>query len=688
MSNRGRLCVVLALALVSAGRLTAAEPSRATLTVQGRVMTAAGKPISGARVFTVHQPIYADYVVSRTKTDSAGAFEFSEVPVEERVQFYVQKDGFGLGMVQQIFLNPLQTAPLRITINPAGLVTLNVADPSGNPLANASLGPIRWVGPNGPAWLESSLARRLGFDWPRSNATGRLELSLLPETQEVSGHVWHENFARAAFKTVAATKSAEARFVRLNNGIAFTLHVRGKGVAAPVDGYQLRMYREGDDSAVFSDEPIALDEQGNYRAVLLSGRYATILLRHPELQTDPGLIRDMPFSPDGPTRVEISVTPRGNVTGRVIHAVSGKPLAREMIEAFVYSEEHQADNYDVGPGWYYSTRAWSDEQGRYSIQPGVGPVRLFLHTRRKWAGEEPFVAVADVRVNETLQAPDIRMRDGPRLKGQVTDAKGSPVPMAVLQPVGQQYGRKPFACDGSGRFEYQVEDITRDQSVAPTGHLELLVFDPYRPSSRQLKVPLDLREASKEITVSLESTPIPAPPSSSSSKDPDVVSLVGKPAPPLTFQRSFSTGKPAPDLAEQRGKFVLVHFWATWCGPCLGAMPSIELAQRLYGDRGLVVIGVHHNSVAGDAVARFLEKNGPHHTNVLDSEEGETCRDYQVDAYPSYFLIGPDGTVILTSHEDREALSLELISILRRYLHTAGRIGTPDQNTPGQKSAP
>lgn len=70
----------------------------------------------------------------------------------------------------------------------------------------------------------------------------------------------------------------------------------------------------------------------------------------------------------------------------------------------------------------------------------------------------------------------------------------------------------------------------------------------------------------------------------------------------------------APALAErvsrQRGRVVLVEFWATWCIPCLKLLPHTVELQRQYGDRGLTVLTVSLDEVAQlAAVRRVLAGN-------------------------------------------------------------------------------
>jgi thiol-disulfide isomerase/thioredoxin len=662
--RRPSLFTVAVLLLILGTRPVAAD-LREVLTVTGLVKTTEGKAVAGAEVFAI--PHSSGEEVSKASTDENGAFRFTDIPVSDRVKVFAVKPGLALGFVHQVFANPVQDEPLEIKMAHPGRLVLAMSDPDGNPLPAAEMGEMNWNGPNGPAWIRIDIAKRIGLDWPRSDLSGRLEIPFLPDAVEVSGDVRHSRFARTKFSATVSGATSSQPPVRFNSGVELTLHLVGNGVEVPREGLELRMFSK-DDGWVFVDERISVDAQGDFRAVIPAGQYSTVLLRQPLVQTIPGLIKNLHFPPGKPARLEITLTPRGKVVGRVDSSTTDKSRAGEMIEAFVHSPDSQEDHYGIGPGWYYSARAVTDEQGRYEISPGIGSVRI-RHGARSWVCEEPFISIPDVRLGATTHAPDMKMGPGIELRGLVVDSQGNAVPRAVVQPVGDLMRLPPTIGDVQGEFSYLPRDVKQDPGQS-TGSIELLVFDPFRPLSKKVKVPLDLKERTTKIRVELEHAPIEPLNSLPEAKR---HSLIGKPAPDLVFKKSFNASDTSLKLADHRGKFVLLHFWATWCGPCKASMPSIEMAHNLYSDHGLVVLGIHHNSVPAADVESFIEKSGPHHVTLLDTDDGDMCKQYEIDAFPSYVLIDPEGNVILTSQEDMRMLRFELVATLRQYLKMASR---------------
>jgi len=97
-------------------------------------------------------------------------------------------------------------------------------------------------------------------------------------------------------------------------------------------------------------------------------------------------------------------------------------------------------------------------------------------------------------------------------------------------------------------------------------------------------------------------------------------------------------------LASQRGKVVMINFWATWCPPCLEEMPAMERLYRRQKDAGFTLVAV---SVDTDPrkVTPFLREHQLTFPVGLDPKM-ELASTYAVRALPSSFMVGRDGTLI------------------------------------------
>jgi len=114
---------------------------------------------------------------------------------------------------------------------------------------------------------------------------------------------------------------------------------------------------------------------------------------------------------------------------------------------------------------------------------------------------------------------------------------------------------------------------------------------------------------------------------------------VGSPAPAWILQDS---GGKMHSLRDFRGKLVILDFWATWCGPCRQAMPTLQRLSERYGKKGVVIVGIS-TWESGDPV-RFWKDNGYSYLLLLDGNE--VAKGYQVSGIPTLYIVGPDGRIL------------------------------------------
>jgi peroxiredoxin len=112
------------------------------------------------------------------------------------------------------------------------------------------------------------------------------------------------------------------------------------------------------------------------------------------------------------------------------------------------------------------------------------------------------------------------------------------------------------------------------------------------------------------------------------------------PAPDFTL-RSAEGGNLR--LAEQRGRVVLVNFWATWCGPCKVEMPHLSRLYEKYRSAGFVLLGINIDEDPKQAVA-LATRMGLKFPVLLDTDKAVSRR-YALDSMPATVIVDRDGKV-------------------------------------------
>jgi len=118
--------------------------------------------------------------------------------------------------------------------------------------------------------------------------------------------------------------------------------------------------------------------------------------------------------------------------------------------------------------------------------------------------------------------------------------------------------------------------------------------------------------------------------------------LVGKAAPP--FKMKDVKGRTHTNKSL-KGKVVLLDFWATWCGPCKAASPTMQALHKKYAKQGLVVVGA--NTFDGtDGLAKskaYLKEHGYSFTFTYGNDK--FAQSLGIRGIPAFVFIGKDGKV-------------------------------------------
>ena len=137
---------------------------------------------------------------------------------------------------------------------------------------------------------------------------------------------------------------------------------------------------------------------------------------------------------------------------------------------------------------------------------------------------------------------------------------------------------------------------------------------------------------------------------------------VGAPAPEIAL--NDTTGTPVP-LSSLRGKYVLIDFWASWCGPCRAENPNVVRMYNKYKDKGFAIYSVSLDQAKANWTKAIRNDNLTWtHVSDLKFWQSAAAQQYGVQAIPATFLLDKEGKIIAKNLRG-DALEQKLEEILQ-----------------------
>lgn len=227
----------------------------------------------------------------------------------------------------------------------------------------------------------------------------------------------------------------------------------------------------------------------------------------------------------------------------------------------------------------------------------------------------------------------------------------------VVQPLGNVYARNPELeySDYVAYLEYLNDNLTEPRSRSEV--LVRLLDDGLR----------DEREDQANIRLARELVELNA-------TDWHVQRGLGF----LREIQSLNIGQPAPafkaltldgseiSLSGLQGNYVLMEFWATWCGPCIPEIPYLKQLHESYGDQNFKIVGVSLDRDK-DTLREFIAEREMNWPQIFEEDgwEDEITRAFNVAGIPRMYLIGPEGTIIAKDLRGEEMVA-EVRNLLAR----------------------
>lgn len=321
----------------------------------------------------------------------------------------------------------------------------------------------------------------------------------------------------------------------------------------------------------------------------------------------------------------ITLERAGEITGKVKDASTGEALHG----ARVFAGDTFSD---------FAPHDWTDPNGKYTlsgVRPGLTPVTVHLD------GHAPDLKIIEIDAEAPAKL-DFELGSPGTVRGTIKTQEGAPV-VGVEVAATQWRGKSTLGLramtDHEGRFV--IENTPSDEFTLAIQGMGTTQTRTVKPSEGTAEFVLD-----------------------ASAMRPAGVHR-GDPVPPLTL---ITLAGERIELASQKGKTVLIVYWATWCGPCVAEIPRlIEVYEKYRGRNDFVMIGISRDFDETE-LREFLKTRPKMAWPQVFGESGganAAAQAFGVGGIPAIYLVNVDGLIAAKDMRD-DHIAVEVERLLAR----------------------
>ncbi len=668
--------VIFCLVMLNPGaRFVCAQgkTNTASCEFRGQILDPAGEPVESAdvRLHRWNSETSCWSPAERTaESDTDGHFGFDELPPDEFWCLRVTAANTGLRLHSQA-LKSGEHCDIKLTLSAPVNAFFTIVDEDGKPLAGAIFRSYAIADEDRNLFFVQRQSEcDLKIDIAVSDENGHLPLPPFCTGTSLDGFwIDHPTFSAKGGNLKTPLFDGELDRVYLQPGFPLRIAFVDED-NTPTDALNevsvrlLNNVTSHDTSIIDTSYPV---KNSNLTVAMSESQFRIFILRSSEHFITPNVVQARPatfaIKPDTNDRWNFRVVPKVSVAGRIIDE-HGQPVAGAPFRGEI--ENLMADG-TLAPGewgqWAFADSAASDENGEFRIRLAKGRGRVFYQGIGIPSSQITEVVVSG---SDGQRIPDIVVKDLPTINGRVLDSDGHPVSHAVVRIHSASSVRYtlPVVTGSDGSFHIPLEALPTAEDTDEAAY-EHQVFA-YLPNERRGGVvTLDLRNrmSCQELEIALSNHPAEWPLSEMTSgfsawekgdgdSRPDKIrtnkNSVGAIVPGLDGEVWLNTGLKS--LSEFQGRFILLDFYTTWCGPCQRDFPSVQAVHDLFSSQDVAVIAIHDNSSPMEKIRSHAAEKGMAMPIVVDHSDGRILNAWNkiglTRGYPSYVVLDREGRLL------------------------------------------